>query len=254
MSRTAQSEIQENPVKTFISFNGKEGKFGARVEAHDEFESVPFPFTFVVIDCDAFSVGGKITLAKDAPRFRANIAHAAFSRKLTVVLDTDKDKILASGTWGAIKGLPQLSKAKYTQLIYALCDIGKGKELVRISLHGKALAAWMNITKDLDPCGDVAFRVTGVETTDSKEGGPSQVPILEVVKVSQETLDAAAKMDQDVLRPWFVEYFSNLDGTKSDTPTQPAPATSDTPAPSSPAPVVPATPAPVADDNEDLPF
>lgn len=262
MSRTAETTITTSPVKKFISFNGNLGKFGVMAEGEKEMTDLAFPFTFVVLDNDAFNVGGATSLAEGAPRFSSNMAHRGFSTDLTVSL---AGNVLGSGTWGQLKIKPELSKARYQGLIFAIADLGQGKELVRISLHGKALYEWGVFAKEVNVTGDTAIQVKNSVSTKSESTGlESLVPVFGAVKVSQETLDLAAKMDSEVLQPWFREYFG---ADTTDAVTEPgvtapamnnAPTTAQTSVTTNPTNVsaqnISLEAPPSTEDNLDLPF
>ena len=257
MSRTVETINKEQPCKVFVFFNGQEGKF-SYIRDGGDMVPLAFPLTFVVLDCDAFSIGGKLNLNSDSPRWKSNIGHPNHKTDLRVVLSSESSKVVAEGKWADIKGNPALTSAKWQRHIFALMDVGNGKELCRIDLKGKALFEWTVFAKDTDPCGNWAIQVKEVKSTPSKVGPASFVPVFsKLEKVSAETLELATKMDAEVLQPWFNEYFGS--GAKVvDTPGEVDEDSGDDPSFEAKSVEVPnKTPesgAPPADDSDTLPF
>jgi hypothetical protein len=242
MSRTIDTPATTSPVKKFISFNGNLGKFGVISDGEKDMVDIPYPFTFVVVDNDAFNIGGATSLEDKAPRFSSNMGHRAFSSELTVSL---AGNVVASGSWASLKTNPALSKARYQGLIFAIADLGQGKELVRISLHGKALFEWGTFTKTVNVLGDTAVQVKeAVETKSEKTGLASKVPVFTAVNVSKETLDLAAKTDT------APALASGPDFPTQEHPAAP-PITVNVPTSAAPASNIPS---PAEDGDNDLPF
>lgn len=212
MSRTVEVPQTQTPVKAHVFFNGQMGKFSVLRGDNTEIQEVAFPFYFVVLDADTHKVGGKLGLEKDTLKFKSTLGHPKYGRTLKVWLENEPEKILATGTWGNIKGNPALSKAKYTALIFAIADFGDGKEICCIHLHGRAYSAWLDATTNkkpaVNPCGDHCFIVKGAESMEGGKGAPSLVPVFEVGKVSGETLDLASQADFD-LQVWLSEQFTS---------------------------------------------
>lgn len=209
MSRTVEVPQTQTPVKSHVFFNGQLGKFSTiKGEENAELKEIPFPFKFVVLDADAHRVGGKLGgIAKNSVKFKSNIAHPKYGRTLNVWLENDPNKIIASGTWGSMKNNPALADAKFVSLVYCLADVGNGKEICCIHLHGRALAAWIEGTqkKNISPYDEHAFVVKATRTLDG-DGVSSIVPVFEVAPVSAETIEAANQADFD-LQVWLSDQF-----------------------------------------------
>lgn len=220
MSRTNKIDRIENPVEGFISLHGGLGKIGYRKKGDSEMSEIPTPFSFIVLDADCRKIGGKVKpTSKKSSRFNSNLAHFGYGvSEFTVVIE-ETDKILGVGKWGKIKSLPELAKAQYTQLIYALAAFEPGVlSLVRISLHGRALSAWIEFTKSFpatptekDP-NTYFFSISGFETKSSEENElESEVPIFSAqITTDPEVLQAADEADANLLQPWFAYYFKEV--------------------------------------------
>lgn len=219
MSRTVEVTRTESPVKAHVFFNGDKGRFGVLdSDQSDEIQEIAYPFHFVVLDADAFRVGGKVGLERNDPKFKSNIAHPKYGTELRVWLENDEKNILAVGKWSQIKNKPALSKAKFTALIYILADFGQGKKTACLQLHGRAYSAWLTFIQSgkINPCGEHAFTVKGAVEMQGDKGRASLVPVFELTKVSSETLALANKADAE-LQAWMQGQFepSNIAANRS---------------------------------------
>lgn len=210
MSRTIEVPQTQTPVKAHVFFNGELGKLSVLRGENPELQELAFPFSFVVLDADTHKVGGKLGLGSNAVKYKSTLGHPKYGRSLKVWLENDPDKILASGTWGAIKTNPALSKARYTALIFAVADFGEGKETCCIYLHGRALSAWYDATQNsgVNPCGDYCFVIKQTKKVSGDKGADSLVPIFETGKISEETKTLAEQADFD-LQVWLSEQFQS---------------------------------------------
>lgn len=209
MSRTVEVTRTESPVKAHVFFNGDAGKFGVlESDVSDNIVDVHYPFHFVVLDADAYRVGGKVGMEKNDPKFKSNIAHPKYGTELRVWLENDESNILAIGKWSQIKNKPALSKAKFTALIYVLADFGNGKKIACLHLHGRAYSAWLQFiqTEKINPCGPHAFVVKGTSEMRGEIGRASLVPVFEITKVSADTLNLADEADSE-LQVWLKSQF-----------------------------------------------
>jgi len=212
MSRTNPVVYDSNPATAFASFNGRDGKLGFTIPGQDGITPLPVPFTFVVVDGDTFSIGGKLSQTKDSAVFKSNYAHPNYNRVVSVWRSDAPKTIIATGTWGTVKTHPSLALAKYVQRMFIMADVPgmEGKQLVFLSLHGKAYSAWVNHTKTVDPNGPVAFQITGFKLTPSDQGSDSYVPEFKTItNVSTETLDLAARMDAEKVQPYLKAVIGN---------------------------------------------
>lgn len=212
MSRTIEVPQTQTPVKAHVFFNGQIGKFSVLRGDNTDIEEIAFPFSFVVLDSDTHKIGGKLGLEKDALKFKSTFGHPKYGRTLKVWIENEPEKILATGTWGSIKHNPALSKARYTALIFCLADFGSGKEITCIHLHGRAYSAWLDATTNkkpaVNPCGDHCFVVKKVVSMEGGKGAASLVPVFEVGKISQETIELAQQADFD-LQVWLSDQFES---------------------------------------------
>lgn len=210
MSRTKKVILNQNPAKFFISFNGKDGKIGYKKQGESDFIDLPTPFRFVVIDADCKKIGGKSSQKKDAKTYKSNLVHPGYCEAIYHV-GSDKDAgVLASGPWATIRESAAISGARMNQLIYAIGEISGNPELVCISVHGRSMAAWINICKTFDPYGDNVFEVSGFEKQgDEKENVESMVPVFTVAEVENESdlISAAKEADENMVQPYFAAYF-----------------------------------------------
>ena len=229
MSRTREEVRVESPVKATIFYNGEKGSFGRMSDVEGGgIQDVPLPLHFVVLDNSTHRVTGKKSLEKDAPRYRSTLAHDSRTKKLRVWINGASEKTIAEGAWGAIQ--EQLPGAKFTRCIYAMCNFGDGSQIYCIQLHGRALFCWMDYLKKngIDPCSNVAFSVKKTEMMEGKVGKPSLVPVFTNSPIQEETVKAAAEMD-NILQAWLDTIFAQggVDGalTQEDYEAQqPAPA------------------------------
>lgn len=212
MSRTIEVPQTQTPVKAHVFFNGQMGKFSVLRGDNPEIQEIAFPFSFVVLDSDTHKVGGKLGLERDALKFKSTLGHPKYGRTLKVWIENEPEKILATGTWGSIKHKPELSKAKYTALIFCLADFGDGKETTCIHLHGRAYSAWLDATSNkkpaVNPCGDHCFIVKGAESMEGGKGAASLVPIFETGKITPETIELAQQADFE-LQSWLCDQFDS---------------------------------------------
>ncbi len=210
MSRTKKVTLNSNPAKFFVSFNGKDGKIGCKKQGENDFSDLPTPFRFVVIDADCKKIGGKSSQKKDAKTYKSNLVHPGYCEAVYHV-GSDKDGgVLASGPWATIRESAAIAKARMTQLIYAIGEIDGHVEIVCISVHGRSMAAWINICKDADPYGNNVFEVSGFEKQgDEKENVESLVPVFAALPIEPESdiLTAAKEADENMVQPYFAAYF-----------------------------------------------
>lgn len=217
MSRTKKVEFVENPVSHYISFHGKTGKIGIREAGGKGFLDLPTPFNFVVIDADARKVSGKKSQKKNSPIFTSNLTHPGYNANEYSVTTDQSEAVLTSGKWKNIKENPAIKGARLTQLVYAIWERDFAGEMLRdlvcISLHGRALSKWIEVSKKFPPTGNFIFSVTGFEEMSSEENETvSQVPVFSAVEVEEDndTILAAIDADENALQPYFKFYFERL--------------------------------------------
>lgn len=221
MSRTRKIQRVENPAEGFLSFHGGLGKIGFREKGSDKMEEMETPIEFVVIDADCRKIGGKVDPnKKKSDRFNSNLSHFGYGVNEFTVITEKNDSIVDSGKWSSIKKNPALAKAKYTQLIFACFEVSPDNfKMYRISLHGRALSEWIEISKKYPPVPtdknpqEYLFKITGFKTVSSEENElESEVPIFEVIPLNgnEQILSVASDMDQNYLQPYFEYYFKEL--------------------------------------------
>lgn len=210
MSRTQEVTRTETPVVANIFFNGELGKFSCLYGEDAELTELPFPLRFIVVDDGAHRVTGKKGLDKDSPKWKSTLAHEHYGTSMKVWLDNAPDKIEGNGTWAGMKGNLYPLGARYTKLIFVITDMGKGKVLACLQLKGRAFSAWIDATRDINPCGDISFVVKGTKEMKGDKGKPSLVPVFETAKLTEETKKIAEAADV-VLQGWLKAQFEPSD-------------------------------------------
>ena len=210
MSRTKEVTRNESPVQANIFFNGDLGKFSYLSGPDSELVELPLPFRFTVVDDGAHRITGSEGLGKDAPRWKSNLAHEAYSRHLRVWLEHSPEEIIGEGTWGAMSNRLSVRGAKYTKLLYIITDLGFGKILACLQLKGRAYSAWIEATskKKINPSRHTACVAKETTLMQGDKGKPSPVPVFETAALSDETKALAEAADLE-LQAWLSAQFSD---------------------------------------------
>jgi len=211
MSRTQPSQFTQSPVEFPIFFNGKTGSVGIKKE---EFEDIPFPFSFIVLDDGGFRVGGE-NRALGKRKITSNLAHRDHYQTVKVVYDDNGD-VIAEGEWKHIKGKVAEVGGKFTLVIYILCKIDGALKTCSLHLRGRALYEWVQFTKGKDVTGNTAFTITHVEMTTGNDTD-SYVPRFAETNVSEAAIQEAEAADA-LLQVWLSTYFKSADGIGASRP------------------------------------
>lgn len=216
MSRSTGEEVKTHIATRFIGYNGKRGTFTESTTPGEAPKDSKLQY-FILLDPNAFRVGGKVGVSKDAPSYRtAKDGHLKYSPIIEVSRTDRSDRVI--GTWDDMKRMKSnasspfydfLTKARYEALLYVLIlSEGEEPQIGRIKLHGRAYWAYLEFVKTLE--GGVfkyLIKVDGHKEISSDDGQPSYVPVFKGTLAKEETIAKADAADVELQA-----FFRNMYG------------------------------------------
>ncbi len=204
MSRSNPNETLSNPCQIFYNWGGDEGCFSFYDKVEKKKVTVPVsakkPFVFIPL-CTLSTIKGYSD--SDESGFWSNEVKDLKKERLTVRV---KSGIVAVGTYDEIKEKIASKGAKFCQSVYVGIKNEQGVlELANIQMYGAALSAWIEFCKG-KKIDEIAVAVKG--STEGKKGKTVyQIPTFEVIKVKDETNEAAIELDKG-LQVYLKEYLA----------------------------------------------
>lgn len=198
MSRS--NPIAKNPATRFFQWGGGEGKVNYYDKEKEEQITVPFPFTFLVLD----ELNGVTGFSeKDRSGIWSNDVRDMRKEELIV---RSKGGVLAKGLYANIKDAIKAQGGKYTKQIYIAYKDESGELVIgHFKASGAALTAWIELTKQLDVY-KAAVVITGAKK--AKKGATTYyVPKFEGQNVGKSTEEAANALDRE-LQTFLNTYLS----------------------------------------------
>lgn len=189
MSRS--NPIAKNPATRFFQWGGGEGKINYYDKEKEEQITVPFPFTFLVLD----ELNGVTGFSeKDRSGIWSNDVRDMRKEELIV---RSKSGILARGLYANIKAEIVSKGGKYTKQIYIAYKDESGELVIgHFKASGAALTAWIELTKKLDVY-KAAVVISGAKK--AKKGATTYyVPVFEGQNVGKSTEEAANALDREL--------------------------------------------------------
>jgi hypothetical protein len=214
----------KNPATRFMQWGGGADNVGTKQEpeweggkvsywdkeANDgegENIEVALPLTFIVLD-ELHTITGFNQATKSG--FWSNEIRDLANDTLVV---RNKSGIVAKGKYADIKDEIKSDGAKYTKSIY-IAFYNEEKELVlgHLKLSGAAMSTWIEFTKKVDV--SKAAVTLDIDPNVKKNGNINYfVPKFGSMKISQQTLQAATKLDAD-LQDYLDAYLSRKPDTE----------------------------------------
>lgn len=246
MSRSNDTQIK-NPSTKFFEWNGDKGGFkyydkDKKDEPSKGQIQVPFPFRFLVLD-ELTTIRG----FSDADQcgFYSNEIRDTRKEPLTV---KNRKGFLFTGLYEQVKEKCGSKGADYAKSLYiAYYDENKKLVIGNITLKGASIGPWIEF------CKENKVMEIGVQCKSMIEGKKGktvyQMPVFEVLPVSEETNKAAIELDIE-LQAHLKAYFSRTPETITPEPIQEK-QKAEQEQPQQKRTEVAAT---TSDDNDDLPF
>lgn len=141
MSRTNKIETVDNPASKLLKWKSSEGTFQYYNKNTEENVNIKLPFEFAIIEEKYVSFNGFDS--ENSTNIWSNEVKNANDK---VVVKSGQN-ILAEfkkSDWKKVKDNSECKEVNYTQILYAVADLGEGNELIRImlnkgSFHGSIL-------------------------------------------------------------------------------------------------------------------
>jgi hypothetical protein len=208
MSLSAPNEQLKNVASKFYKWSGDSGCFNYYDKDTKTSIDVPIsektPFTFIILDTLSTIKGYSDS---ESCGFWSNEVKNTKTEPLIV---RTKSGIQAAGLYADIKDGIKAKGAKYCQSTYVAMKSKDGLEVVNLQLQGVALKAMGDFAKANKVMG-MAVQVKSC--TEGKKGKTVfQVPVFNLLKLSEKTLAEATALDvilQDYLKAFFAKNAEN---------------------------------------------
>lgn len=216
MSRTRPEQDQGkpiNPAQKFLEWSGGK-KHGPRWRMWDREKKEERIFEpkqhFIVLDRLATVTG----LRKEGDRklnYYSNEIRPQSGDSLRVRAG---DQTIAEGRWRDIKGL--CDKAKWTECIYALADLGDGPETVHVKMTGGSGFAWREFREKHNvTASDAVVQVMGT-TFHEDDGIPYHAPVFQLGTFTKEESQKLADEADEELQKYLTAYFAYIKSFNGD--------------------------------------
>lgn len=190
-----------SPAKHFLRV--KSGSVNYYDKELQDNVDVPVPLPFIILDQLATAKGWSDA---DQSGYWANEVKSSANDALTV--RTSKG-IKATGIWKEIKSNPFLAGAKFNASVYIAVQGRDGFEIQNIAFSGASLNAWIEFINANKGVTRGKNKVVLSGFSDQKKGAVKyQVPVFEVVDITDEELEAALELDRQ-LQDYLETYFAN---------------------------------------------
>lgn len=202
MSRSNNTEII-NPATRYFEWSGGKKTGGILSYWNKETQErvpVTLPFRFLVLD-RVYQVGGGIGKGKDYQGFWSNAIRDSRTETFTVKY---KNGVYAEGLWKEIK---DKHTSWVTGLYIAYYDDDKNLVIGYLKLEGAANSAWIDFTQKVQR--DIYAGVFSVVESEFVDGEIEHYkPVYSWSdKITDETNEAAKRLDAEILQPYLTAYF-----------------------------------------------
>lgn len=215
MSRSNPTETSPNPCHKWLEWSGKNGNIKYYDKESKTNVSVPFPFTFVLLDVLSCIKGWH-----DATESGIFSNEVRDTRAETFIVKSFGGQEIAEGFYKSISDRVKASGGHFSGSIY-LAFKDEGRLIMgNLQLKGAALFAWSDFQKaNQAAIYKKAITITG--STEGKKGSVTyQAPTFGLIDLLPETNEEATKLDEK-----FQQYLSGyFKRTRSEQVAQP-PAT-----------------------------
>lgn len=200
MSRSNNTDLV-NPADRFLDWKGGDGVLEYYDKDAEERVQVPLPFKFLVLDRVA-QVGGGTGRGNDYQGFWSNAVRD--TRKEPFIVRS-KQGVYAEGLWKDIKD----QHTAFITGLYIAYHGENGLTIGYLKLKGAANSSWIDFTnKHQRDIYKGVFSITGKELDDSGPVKFYRPTFAWSDKVSEETNDEALALDEQILQPYLMAYFS----------------------------------------------
>lgn len=212
MSRSNPTAQTSNPCTRWHEWKG--GADGGVVSYYDRDakKNIDIGSKFVFMPLDELST---VKGWHDASDSGISANEVRDTKAEPLVVKAFKGGVLAEGFYAQIRDRIQSQGGHFVSNVYIAYKDGETLKLGAIQFKGAALNAWVEFKKANALTGDIgakcASRAIAIKIDGFTEGKKGKVvfriPKLSTVEVSQESNDAAGKMDAEILQPYLKDYF-----------------------------------------------
>lgn len=183
MSRNNRGSGSSSPVKKYLSFKAGIGEM--TYYDKDKKEDVYVDSLDLVLVDDLASVGG--FNEAESSGFNSNLLNPYDTGKKEFTVKCrvgGQYRELITGIWKEIKNEGVIKGSKFARNLFAIADVGDGKELIKLELIGAGLSPWLDLLDDAsDDIYDKVIRITRGQLFMRKGGQNSEVSTAEYDKM-----------------------------------------------------------------------
>lgn len=191
-----------NPSKYFLKVSS--GKVHYYDKEAGNNVDVPVPFEFIMLDQLGTIKGWSDA---DGSGYWSNEVKQSGKDEVTV---KTKVGVKAVGLWKDIKADPNVSGAKFNASVYLAHKSGDGLVISNIAFQGAALNAWIEFIQANKGASKGKSKVVLSGFSDAKKGAVKyQVPVFETVPITDEELEVAKDLDNE-LQTFLAGYFTGV--------------------------------------------
>jgi hypothetical protein len=222
MSRSNPNVNAPNPAVRWFEWNGEHGVVRYYDKDAKQNIDVPLPFTLLVLD-ELASVRGW----HDASESGIYSNEVRDTTRDVMIVKSFKGGTLAEGLYKGIKDRINAVGGQFVANCYVAVKLESGLSLCSMRFKGSALGAWMEFRKaNRSALYSKAVRITGY--TEGKKGRITfRVPAFELKDVSDETNDAAVRLDRE-LQAYLEGYLQRKTSDQAADAPEPGSDVSDT--------------------------